>query len=87
MESSNLTPEYVQFVKEGGNINALVQQVIDRSQYLPGFLDELNALLGRYENPFEEVVTAGSIEEAMEGIEAVVTGNFVERRLRSEYCK
>jgi hypothetical protein len=81
---SNLTPEYIQFVKEDGNINSLVQHVIDRIQYLPGFLAELANLLNKYESPFEEVpIEVPESEEIMTS----AVGTLTERRLKPEYCK
>jgi hypothetical protein len=81
---SNLTPEYIEFIKEGQNINTLVQRVIDRIQYLPGFLDDLNSLLDKYEEPFEEVPV--EVPESEEILTSAV-GILTERRLKPEYCK
>jgi hypothetical protein len=55
--STNLAPDYVQFVDNKGRIDHLVQEVIDRAQYHPGFLDFLELLLKDYESPFEWVDT------------------------------
>jgi hypothetical protein len=81
---SNLTPEYIQFINEGRQINTLVQQVIDRVQYLPGFLNDLNALLNKYEEPFEEVPI--EIPESEE-IKTSAVGVLTERRLKLKYCE
>jgi hypothetical protein len=89
---SNLTPEYIRFVDEGQNLSALVQKVIDRVQYLPGFLGDLNTLIDMYDDPFEEVsveVPEASIEEQPEGVQIMTsaTGVKLEKRLKAAYCK
>lgn len=81
---SNLTPEYIQFINEGQNLTTLVQQVIDRIQYLPGFLSDLNTLLVKYEEPFEEVPI--EVPESEEILTSAV-GILTEKRLKPKYCK
>lgn len=81
---SNLTPEYIKFVDEGQNIQSLVQKVIDRVQYLPGFLGELQTLLNEFEDPFEEVPIDAPEEEE---IKTSATGSIMEKRLKPAYCK
>lgn len=54
--NNTLTPEYIQFVDCGGKLEVLAQDVIDRVQYSPNFLLELNMLLSKHESPFEIVV-------------------------------
>jgi hypothetical protein len=81
---SNLTPEYIQFVKEDGNLSTLVQHVIDRIQYLPGFLTEITDLLYKYESPFEEVPI--EVPESEEILTSAV-GTLTEKRLKPEYRK
>lgn len=49
----NLNGEYIEFVESGGNLTQVAQDVIDRIQYCDGFMDELQALLKKYEAPFE----------------------------------
>jgi hypothetical protein len=81
---SNLTPEYIQFINEGTNISTLVQKIIDRSQYLPGFLRDIQWLININEDPFEEVpIEIPESEEIM----ASATGILTEKRLKPEYCK
>ena len=81
---SNLTPEYINFVNEGENINTLVQKVIDKIQYLPGFFNELALLLNKYEDPFEEVeIEVPECEE----IKTTATGILTEKRLKPQFCK
>lgn len=88
---SNLTPEFIQFVDSGQNVQTLIQKVIDRAQYLPGFLAELDALLDKFEDPFEEVpVEISEPENALDpevGVMTASTGLKLEKRLKAAYCK
>jgi len=88
---SNLTPEFIQFVDSGQNVQTLTQKVIDRAQYLPGFFAELNALLDKFEDPFEEVpVEIPEPENALDpeiGVMTTPTGTKLEKRLKATYCK
>lgn len=84
--STNLTPEYVEFVEKGGSLGHLVQEVIDRMQYSPGFLDDLNKLLQMHESPFEIVQVCNPF-----GPSPVVTdshyGHEAVRKLKLQYYK
>lgn len=53
---TNLDQNYVEFIDEGGSVGELVQEVIDRMQYNPGFLEELQGLIKGYESPFERII-------------------------------
>lgn len=87
MTESNLTPEYIEFVKDDdrGTKN-LLQQIIDRIQYLPGFLDKVVTLINESEDPFEEIPVDAYVAEDEE-IEATPTGKKLERRLKVVYRK
>lgn len=81
---SNLTPEYIAFINNGGSLSNLTQQIIDRVQYHQDFLQELEALINRFDDPFEEVPI--EVPES-EDIMTSAVGTLTERRLRPEYCK
>ena len=51
---SNLDPKYIEFVNDGNEVNALVQLVIDRVQYSPGFLAQLQDLINKHAAPFND---------------------------------
>ena len=87
MTESNLTPEYIEFVKDDDrSTKNLLQQIIDRIQYLPGFLDKVVTLINESEDPFEEIPVEAYVAEDEE-IEATPTGEKLERRLKVAYCK
>lgn len=76
--ATNLTPEYVRFVNEGGSIGHVVQEIIDRMQYSPGFMEHLDSVLNGYESPFETVrIPSGDSGGRYEEV----------RRLKVQYCK
>lgn len=54
---TNLTPGYVAFIDGGGCIEHLVQELIDRAQYTPGFIELLHDTVELYEGPFERIDT------------------------------
>lgn len=83
--ATNLTPEYVRFVNEGGSIGHVVQEIIDRMQYSPGFMEHLDSVLNGYESPFE-VVDAGK-KVFDNATERWVGENEQIRRLKARYCK
>jgi hypothetical protein len=76
---SNLVPNFIDFINNGGNVNNLVQQIIDRAQYHPKFLQELFILINKYEEPFEHVSIDEQIEEG--------TTEIYTRKLKPEFCK
>lgn len=82
---SNLTPEYIEFVDgDERNTKLLLQQLIDRAQYLPGFLGKLKALIDEVDDPFEEVPVEVPDDPA---IMTEATGTIMEKRLKPAYCK
>lgn len=90
MTESNLTPEYIEFVKDDDrSTKNLLQQIIDRIQYLPGFLDKVVTLINESEDPFEEIPVEAYVaeDEDIEEIKATPTGEKLERRLKVAYCK
>ena len=78
--STNLTPEYVQFVERGNSLEYVLQEVIDRMQYVPGFLEHLESVLNSYESPFEVVNISRGDCHSSSPKERV-------RRLKEQYCK
>lgn len=54
---TNLTDGYVSFINDGGNIENIIQELIDRAQYIPGFMQLLTDIVEESESPFEEVDT------------------------------
>lgn len=48
----NLDPDYIRFIENGGKIEELVQDVIDRMQYSKRFFFRLNQLIAQEESPF-----------------------------------
>lgn len=54
---TNLTDGYVQFIEEGNSLTHLVQELIDRAQYVPNFINILQDALDVSESPFETVTT------------------------------
>lgn len=52
---TNLNSDYVKFIQSGRSLGFLAQEVIDRIQYTPGFLDEVKTLVNKYESPFEDL--------------------------------
>jgi hypothetical protein len=53
MQNSSLAPEWIEFVDKRGKVEVLMQELIDRAQYHPGFLEFLQLLLTEYDAPFE----------------------------------
>lgn len=54
---TNLTDGYVTFINNGGSVEHIVQELIDRAQYIPGFMQLLIDVVEESESPFEEVNT------------------------------
>ena len=54
---TNLAQTYVKFIDNGGNLEQLVQELIDRAQYHEGAIAVLNQITKVYEAPFEVVDT------------------------------